>query len=280
MFIKRERFCQQRLARGFAVIVMAAVLRFAGCETDPTIEYVERVYDPYADLAWKELPENNASIGTAKYNIGGQGRVRYEETALGNLIADGIAASAKNLSGKAVDFAFLNGQNFQNQTTIGKGAIYQSSLNAGLTDKLHVATFTAKDIFDIFEALIHSSSSGTWAASCVVVVSKEVSYTILAEENPPHVGEIKVNGVAINKDDESTTFRVATGNFFTNGTFASRSGIVPYTNTDDDEDPKNIKDLVVTVQTAVLQYIYAKGTIEPVVEGRIIGTVPIIPTTP
>jgi hypothetical protein len=35
-----------------------------------------------------------------------------------------------------------------------------------------------------------------------------------------------------------------------------------------------------TLKTAVAKYIKAKGTIEPVVEGRITGAVPAIQTTP
>ncbi|MDR3341612.1 MAG: 5'-nucleotidase C-terminal domain-containing protein [Treponema sp.] len=254
---------------------------FAGCDNGTTTEYVDRVYNPYADLTWKgALPEDSGeAIGTAKYNIGGQGRVRYEETALGNLVADGMAVSARNISGQTIDFAFINGQNFQSQTTILKGKIYQSSLNSGLTDVLHVATFTAKDIFGIFNTLISSdayeSSGSGWKRNCVVVVSKEVSYTINNSTTPPSVSEIKVNGVAINKDDAATKFRVTTGNFFTTGTFVTQSSIKPYANADDEKDPDNVYNCEDTVKTAVLKYIYAKGTIEPAVEGRIVGTVPV-----
>jgi hypothetical protein len=265
---------------GLSALLIAAAMCFAGCDNDTTIEYRDRIYDPYADITWKELPEDTtASIGTAKYNIGGQGRVRYEETAIGNLVADGMAVSARNISGQTIDFAFINGQNFQNQTTILKGDVYQSSLNHGLTDPLHVATFTAKDIFGIFDTLISSdayeSTGSGWKRNGIIAVSKEVSYTIDNSTTPPTVAAIKVNGVAIDKDDAATKFRVATGNFFTTSTFASNSGIKPYANAEDAEDPGNVYNCEDTVKTAVLKYIYAKGTIEPAVEGRIVGTVPV-----
>jgi 2',3'-cyclic-nucleotide 2'-phosphodiesterase (5'-nucleotidase family) len=263
--------------------LVLGVLVFTGCPTDTDPE-------PDPGLDWGKAAEWDGTntttvLGTASKAISGEG-IRYKETPLGNLIADGIAEYARFTSGETVDFAMLNGQNVQGFDAGGipQGDITLDSLSSGLGDSLFLVTYTGKNIEDIINIFVNSdayeSTGAGWKRNCVVLVSSGVSYTITSDTDPtkpPHATNIKVNGTAIDPNNTEKTYRVAVGNFMAgqnataeggNATSGGGANFVNYGSAKKSYHP-------VTLKQAVAKYILVKGTISPVTEGRISGTVPI-----
>jgi 2',3'-cyclic-nucleotide 2'-phosphodiesterase (5'-nucleotidase family) len=270
------------ITRKAGILLVAAfvllALAFTGCSADDDDDK-----DPVADwgkIASWDGEDATVTLGTAGADISGVD-IRYKETPLGNLIADGIAEYARYESGETVDFAILNGQNVAGlaSTGIPKGDITLASLTSGNTlgDSLFLVTYTGAEIEAIIDVFVNSSTAGTWKGNCVVLVSKGVSYTVSADDtdstNPPNVTGIKINGAPI---DSTKTYRVAVGNFIagqnaTGGTATSGGAVnfVPYGGSD--------QTLIGgTLKQAVAKYILAMGTVNPKTENRIIGIVPPI----
>jgi 2',3'-cyclic-nucleotide 2'-phosphodiesterase (5'-nucleotidase family) len=276
------------LAAAFVLFALA----FTGCSTD------DGGGDEEPGPDWGKIASWNGEdaavvLGTASADISGLD-IRYKETPLGNLIADGIAEYARYTSAEKVDFAMLNGQNVQNLSTevvdadgntttykgIPKGDITLASLTSGsstLGDTLFLVTYTGAEIEAIINVFVNSPVAGQWRANCVVLVSKGVSYTVSADDtdltNPPHVTGIKINGAPI---DSTKTYRVAVGNFIAGqnagggtATSGGPANFVSYGGTDQEL-------LGDTLKQAVAKYILAMGTVNPKTENRIIGIVPSI----
>jgi 2',3'-cyclic-nucleotide 2'-phosphodiesterase (5'-nucleotidase family) len=285
--------CQAPLF-GFALL-LAAALVFMACPTDAGDD--EDAYNPYPGLDWGKIAAWDGSdattvLGTASAEIGSTG-IRYQETAFGNLVVDGIAAYAEYVSGAKVDFAIHNGQNVQGLTAIPAGEITVTNLNAGLADRLLIATITGQNVLNILNVYIKSNIYGTWQPGCVALVSKGVSYTITPKAGTPSgyevlAANIKVNGSAI---DLAKNYKVALGNFIAgykdDGSGpATSSGAFNFARAVYDAD-NGAANITVdntyageTLKQAVAKYILAKGTISPVVEGRITGTLPPIAAPP
>ncbi|MDR0378216.1 MAG: 5'-nucleotidase C-terminal domain-containing protein [Spirochaetaceae bacterium] len=281
MIEKRSRFC-------LVMAVFLAALFVLGCNTGNDDDDEPGVPNHYPGLDWSKIvdvdvTDSTVTLGTAARDIDATG-IRYGETALGNLIVDGIAAYAEHVSGKPVDFAMLNGQNVQGLTTISAGVITLTNLSSGLTDTLWIVTYTGSDIEKIINIFVNSSSSGRWNANCAVLVSKGVSYAIQPDTDaskPPRAVDIRLNGSPL---DPKKDYRVAVGNFMAgrNGNsndVPTSGGPSNFTNYGKDRESQYADE---NLKTAVAKYIAAKGTIEPVVEGRIkaAGVVPVIPATP
>jgi 2',3'-cyclic-nucleotide 2'-phosphodiesterase (5'-nucleotidase family) len=253
-----------------AAVLLAAALAFTGCSGDDD-DTGPGLYDPYAGLDWGKIAdwENDGDfvIGSADATFDGT-NARYQETALGNLLADGIKAYAEYTSGKTIDLALHNGQNIR-VTELPAGEITNSQITGALgTDILYVVTYTGEQIETIVNTFVNSSSTGRWNANCAVIVSKGVSYTITGNSDPagqPTATNIKINGAALVSDKD---YLVAIGNFIGNNTDESRFPVL---------DDSKKKSYDVSLTEAIAKYIYAKGTITPVVEGRITGVVPVIP---
>jgi 2',3'-cyclic-nucleotide 2'-phosphodiesterase (5'-nucleotidase family) len=244
---------------------LVAALTFAGCSTEPEEE---------PSLNWEKAiawdgADTTTVLGSAPAAISATG-IRYKETPLGNLIADGIVEYARYTSGEKVVFALLNGQNVQNLVDIPAGDITTENLSSGnaLTDTLYIVTYTGAEVETIINTFVNSdayeSTGSGWRRNCVVLVSSGVSYTVTPNTDstqPPHATDIKVNGAAIKPAD---TYRVAVGSFMA-------------TNTNFPAGQEEEKDSYssVTLKQAVARYILAKGTIRPATEGRINGTVPV-----
>jgi 5'-nucleotidase len=243
-----------------------------------------KLYNPYAGLDWSKTTSWDGSdtttvLGTAAAAISGED-IRYKETPLGNMIADGIAAYAAYTSGETVDFAMLNGQNVQgfNPDGIPAGNITLDRLSAGLGDTLFLVTYTGQDIIDIINIFVNSdayeSTGSGWKRNCVVLVSKGVSYTVTPDPDPtepPSATDIKVNGTAI---DPAKEYLVAVGNFMAGqnaaGGDATTGGGLNFV--DYGTDKEVLDD---TLKQAVAKYILARGTVNPVTADRITGTVPV-----
>jgi 5'-nucleotidase len=254
-----------------SALVLAALV-FTGCPTDTDPE-------PDPGLDWGKVSvwdgsDTTTVLGTASTAISGKD-IRYKETPLGNLIADGIAEYARFTSGETVDFAMLNGQNVQGLTEIPQGDITLANLSSGqaLGDSLFLVTYTGKNIEDIINIFVNSNQSEMWSANCVVLVSKEVSYRVTDDDDnsatPPKATNIKVNGTAI---DPNKTYRVAVGDFMAGPEGASK-GSANFVDYGKNKTPYNDDAL----KQAVAKYILVKGTIDPPALGRITGEVPVLP---
>jgi 2',3'-cyclic-nucleotide 2'-phosphodiesterase (5'-nucleotidase family) len=234
-----------------------AALVFTGCPMDSDDEDdkdgKKKAWDSSGDF----------ELGTATKDIDGTDG-RYKETALGNLIADGIAWFARESSGETVDFALHNGQNLK-VDKLAAGKITNTDVLGTIgTDTLYLVTYTGEDVTTLINTFVNSDSDGKWNANCIALVSKEVSYKVTPDTDqtkPPHATEIKVNGAAIGT---SKTYRVAVGDFIGK----AEKGSLPKGD-GTDLGPTKLSE-------AVAQYIYAQGTIDPPALGRITGKVPEI----
>jgi hypothetical protein len=225
-------------------------------------------------LDWSKIADYDAAdgdriLGTATAEFlatNGQ----YQETVLGNCIMDGIAEYARYVSGEEIDFALHNDSFVRGAITpkLPAGELSNSTvLGLSGTDTLVVATFTGKQVKDVIEGFVKSTSTGSWNRKCAPTVSKEVSYTITSTTTETMaVTNIKVNGTPI---DESKEYRIAGGNFILDNTNATR--FFPVLDAE-----KKIKYAPTTLAQAFAMYVLAKGTLDPADYplGRYTGVVP------
>jgi len=226
-------------------------------------------------LDWTKTAGYNATdgdlvLGSATAALSGTGG-RFQETVLGNCIIDGIAEYARYISGATIDFALHNDSFMRNEPSLPAGEIRNADIIGigGMTDTLVVAIFTGRQVKDVIEGFVQSTTAGSWSRNCAVMVSKEVSYTIDTSASSPLATNIKVNGVAI---DEAQDYRIAVGNFIGDNTAAGR--FLPVLT-----DEKKTKYEPTTLGQAFAMYVLAKGTIDPADYplGRYPGVVPTLP---
>jgi 2',3'-cyclic-nucleotide 2'-phosphodiesterase (5'-nucleotidase family) len=256
-----------KTAIALALVLGISALMFTGCDTGGGDDDDTPNWGKISD--WTS--DGDFVLGTATAEFSFSTDSRYKETALGNLIADGMAEYARNRaakSGETVDFAFHNGMDLK--ATIPAGSVTNTTVSGTIgTDTLYLVTYTGAEIQTLFNIFVHSNSSGSWNGNCAVIVSKEVSYTV-DNATPPNATDIKVNSVAINTTKK---YRVAVGNFIAGpgdpdpSVTTGRNAFRNY-GTDKFEAGLELKQ-------AVAQYIYVQGTISPGTVGkRITGTVP------
>ncbi|MDR0629802.1 MAG: 5'-nucleotidase C-terminal domain-containing protein [Treponema sp.] len=246
--------------------LLLGVLAFTGCPTESDPE-------PGSGLDWGKSAnwqsEGDFELGTAAADIDGTNG-RYQETALGNLIADGIAEYARYSSGEKVDFALHNGQDLK-ATKLEAGKITNTQVYGTIgNDTLYLVTYTGAEVTTLINTFVNSSSGEKWSANCVVLVSKEVSYSVTLDSDttkPPKATKIKVNGTDI---DTEKTYLVAVGNFI--GATLATANRFPEGTDKKDLSPTKLSE-------AVAQYIYIQGTITPQAVDRITGEVPVISAT-
>jgi 2',3'-cyclic-nucleotide 2'-phosphodiesterase (5'-nucleotidase family) len=276
-------FTRKKIGIFLSSVFVFTALVFTSCDTNPRSDVGGGGGDPYKNLKWSNVASwdgaDTTVLGVAAENISGTD-IRYKETAAGNLIADGIAAYARYTSGANVDFAMLNGQNVKglDPSGIPKGNITLNSLSqsGGLGDTLFIVTYTGAEIETLINIFVNSNAPEKWSSNCVVLVSKEVSYTVTPDSDPskpPHATAIKVNGSSI---VQAKDYRVAVGNFMAGknetGTADATGGganFVPYGKNKTPYSSDSLKQ-------AVAKYILAKSSISPIVGGRITGSVPVI----
>jgi len=282
----KEQFA--RCVRGgaaalFFLVTLVLPLSVTGCG-----EEEEPVYNPLsvnwtspevaAKLADYDDTDGDAVIGKASAIITGGSDGQFKETAVGNLIADGILAYANYISGNPVDIAITNG------TSVGsdilEGNITRSDVNnfasGTKNDVLCLITYTGAEIKKLLNGFISSTVDGTitskpgWQTYCVLLVSSGLSYEIAPNSEPsdtnrPTVDNVKFNGTPIGDDTE---YRVATSDFF-QGKVNTGLGIT--------KTSEQYETFDESFKTCIAKYILAKGTISPVLDGRITGEVPVIP---
>jgi len=267
------------LAGIFAILVFTLM---AGCTNDPD-PTPDTTPDPNKGktapvLDWSKVADYNAAdgdlvLGTLMAVLDGTDG-KFKETVFGNFSMDALAEYARFVSGENIDFALHNDSFTRNNPTLSAGELKNSDITgiSGMTDTLVVATFTGKQVKDVIEGFVKSTTTGSWSRYCAVIVSKELSYTIDTNDTTPQATNIKVNGVAI---DETKDYRIAVGNFIGDNTATNR--FLPILDAE-----KKEKYTPTTVGQAIAMYILAKGTIDPADYplGRYTGVVPVIPSTP
>jgi hypothetical protein len=220
---------------------------------------------------------------------------RVQETALGNLFADGAAWYLRNKLNKNIDFVFINGGYIDN--ALLRGRITVGSLmgivkpESRTEDKFVIVTLKGSDLKKFFYNPARESSLAAWNETEDVagvshtgrgsgntgffgVVSKEVQYTIEYPQAPPagtvmnsdnsepyyhgriKSGTLKINGADI---DDNAFYRIGTTDYLASGAYftALYTGRV------------NIELIDILFWRGVAEYIYDRGTVSPSTDGRI-----------
>jgi hypothetical protein len=221
---------------------------------------------------------------------------RVQETALGNLFADGAAWYLRNKQKKNIDFVFINGGYIDN--ALLRGNVTVGSLmgivqpDSRTEDKFVIVTLKGTDLKKFFynparelsleawneeedvAGVAHTGRGGPHNTGFFGSVSKEVRYTIEYPQAPPigtvldydssepyyhgriKSGTLKINGADI---DDNALYRIGTTDYLASGAYftALYTGRV------------NIELIDVLFWRGVAEYIYDRGTISPNTDGRI-----------
>lgn len=203
----------------------------------------------YSDQVESELTKVIGHAETTFPNA----RVRYEETALGDLVADSMLWYTKNLN---VDFAIQNGGGIR--TDLPAGTITKKNIYEILPFDNSIAVVTLKG--DQVQALFDFIATIPQGKGAFPQVSEGVSFTINYETN--RCENILINGAPIDPDK---IYKIATNSFMASG----GDGYQAFTNALD------YYDTSVFQRDAFIEYITNLNTaLKPEVKGRItiIGT--------
>jgi len=220
---------------------------------------------------------------------------RVQETALGNLFADGAAWYLRNKQNKTIDFVFINGGYIDNallrgNLTVGNlmGIVQPNSRNE---DKFVILTIRGADLKKFFYNPAREVSLAAWNETEDVAgvshtgrgsantgffgsVSKEMRYTleypqapplgtVLNEDNsqPYYHGRIKPGTLKLNDADieDDTVYQIGTTDYLASGAYFTTlfTGRI------------SIELIDVLFWKGVAEYIYDKGTISPGTDGRV-----------
>jgi hypothetical protein len=222
---------------------------------------------------------------------------RVQETALGNLFADGAAWYFREKLEKHVDFVFINGGYIDNNILKGKITVGSlmgtvgSGSSATIEDKLVIVKMKGSDLKKFFYDPERELSLAAWNEGGDVagvvhmgrggggtgffgVVSKEARYTLEYPQAPPtgtaltddqkepyYHGRIKPGTLKINGVDieDSAEYRIGTSDYLASGAYFTTlsTGRI------------SIELIDVLFWRGVAEYIYDKGTISPYLDGRI-----------
>jgi hypothetical protein len=205
---------------------------------------------------------------------------RVQETALGNLFADGAAWYIRTKLKEQVDFVFLNGGYIDN--ALLKGAVTVGTVTSVVRqdsrrDAFFLLTMTGTELkafFDDAAAVTHTGRGGPTATGFFGIVSKEVNYTIQyprppqgtaavsAEEAEPYYhGRIKPGTLKINGSDieDGKTYRIGTTDYLAAGEFFTRL----YTG------GTGRKTTGIPFWHGAAEYIYHRGSVMPYLDGRV-----------
>jgi hypothetical protein len=212
---------------------------------------------------------------------------RVQETALGNLFADGAAWYVrKTYPEENIDFVFLNGGYIDNVLPMGEISVGGLSSVVGPSnrrDNLLFLSLTGKQLKAFFEevAMVIHMGRGGANTGWFGVVSKEVRYTIQYpkapegispeledEEREPYLhGRIKPGTLKVKPHDsliyddieDSKVYRICTTDYLAKGEYY-------FSLADFGQDKLSTK---VPFWHAVGEYVYDKGTVTPATDGRI-----------
>jgi len=221
---------------------------------------------------------------------------RVQETALGNLFADGAAWYLRTKQQKNIDFVCINGGYIDNallrgNVTVGSlmGIVQPESRTE---DKFVIVTLKGSDLKKFFynpdrelsldawneeedvAGVAHTGRGGPHNTGFFGAVSKEARYTLEYPQAPPtdtvlnydesepyfhgriKPGTLKINGVDI---DDDTEYRIGTTDYLASGAYFTTlvTGKI------------SIELIDVLFWKGVAEYIYDRGTITPYLDGRI-----------
>jgi len=204
---------------------------------------------PYIEKAGTSL---KAVIGEASDAfIFGNRLTRYQETALGNMIADANVWYLQNVSKQQVDFAFHNGGNIR--TEIKKGPITQEDVLSVLPfdNYLYVVSMTGEQINILFDfiATIPQGNGG------FPQISSDVRFTVDKTSGKGVIKDLTIGGKPV---DANRIYRLCTNDYILGG----GDGYTPMLTATDRFNTSILLSYVVT------EYIKANKTIKPVTDGR------------
>jgi len=220
---------------------------------------------------------------------------RVQETALGNLFAEGAAWYLRNKQKKNIDFVFINGGYIDN--ALLRGSVTVGSLmgivnpDSRTNDKFVIVTLKGSELKKFFynpdrelsltawnetEDVAGVSHTGRGSANTGFfgAVSKEVRYTLEYPQAPPidtvmdrdnsepyyhgriKPGTLKINGADI---DDNAVYRIGTTDYLASGAYFTtlNTGRI------------SIELIDVLFWRGVAEYIYDMGNISPSTDGRI-----------
>ncbi|MCL2211952.1 MAG: 5'-nucleotidase C-terminal domain-containing protein [Treponema sp.] len=215
---------------------------------DQDINEMLKTYIDKSDAELKKV------IGTAKDTfVFGNRLPRYQETAIGNMIADANVWYFRNVSNQQLDFAFHNGGNIRAE--LPKGAITQEMLLTVLPfeNYLYIVSMTGAQIIELFDfiATIPQGNGG------FPQFSSDVRYTVDKTVGKGVIKELTIGGAKINPDK---TYRFCTNDYILGG----GDGYTPMLNAKDRFNTSLLLSYVVT------EYFKAQGgEISPVTDGRL-----------
>jgi len=297
------------LSNGITYYVWVVSSNGAGSDSGPSPSaYATTVAKPPIDFSNTRFALGNATaefpfaqdLSSSAFFLEGRPSTdrltRVQETALGNLFADGAAWYLRNKQKKNIDFVFINGGYIDNallrgSVTVGSlmGIVQPESRNE---DKFVILTMKGSDLKNFFynpareesldawneeedvAGVAHTGRGGPHNTGFFGLVSNEVRYTIEYPQAPPddtvldtdssepyHHGRIKpgtlkINGADIDDDKE---YRFGTTDYLASGAYFTTL-VTGRT---------NIELTDVLFWRGVAEYIYDKGTISPYLDGRI-----------
>ena len=181
------------------------------------------------------------------------GRQRYEETAIGNMITDGIAWWARNVQNLEVDFAFSNGGGIRAPLSAGQLTRGDIITVLPFDNYVNVASLTGAELQELFN-FIATIAQG---AGAFPQFSADVRYTRNITEGT--VTDITIGGAPI---DPARVYRFATNDFV----LAGGDGY-PLTSAG------NRLDTSMRVADVVIDFIIQSGgTVTPALDGRVVVT--------
>jgi len=183
--------------------------------------------------------------------IFGNRLTRYGETAIGNMIADGMAWYMRNVLNQNLDFAFVNGGNIRTELPAGELTREHILTVLPFTNFLHIVSLSGLEVIELFEfiATIPQGNGG------FPQFSSEVRYTLNLSERT--ITNLTIGGVPV---DPNRTYRFTTNDFLLSG----GDGYAVLTRA---RDPFNTSMLMSCV---VIGYIQARGSISPATDGRMV----------
>jgi len=212
---------------------------------------VDEMLKPYIEKAGKFLKEE---IGEASDTfVFGNRLTRYQETAIGNMIADANAWYLRNVSKQQVDFVFHNGGNIRAE--LKKGPITQENILTVLPfeNYLFVASMTGSQIINLFDfiATIPQGNGG------FPQFSADVRYTIDKTSGNGVIKDLTIGGKPV---DPNRVYRFCTNDYILDG----GDGYTPMLDATDKLNTSILLSYVVT------EYIKANKIIKPATDGRLI----------
>jgi len=174
---------------------------------------------------------------------------RYGETAIGNMISDGMAWYMRNVLNQTLDFAFVNSGNIRTELPAGELTREHVLTVLPFTNFLHIVSLSGAEILEMFEFIgtIPQGNGG------FPQFSAEVRYTLNLSERT--VTNLTIGGAPV---DPGRTYRFVTNDFLLSG----GDGYAVLTGAG---DPFNTAMLMSCV---VIGYIQSQGTISPATDGR------------